>query len=58
MHGGCDYTPYEGVKVTGWPVSTMVRGKFVVHDGNLAGKPGDGTYVPRAKSELAVPRGQ
>jgi dihydropyrimidinase len=55
MHGGCDYTPYEGVKVTGWPVSTMVRGKFVVRDGNLVGKTGDGAYVPRARSELAVP---
>ncbi|HEY2344241.1 MAG TPA: dihydropyrimidinase, partial [Xanthomonadaceae bacterium] len=30
MHGGCDYTPYEGIKVKGWPVSTMLRGKFVV----------------------------
>jgi dihydropyrimidinase len=58
MHGGCDYTPYEGIKVTGWPVSTMVRGKFVVRDGNLVGQTGDGIYVPRAKSELAVPRGQ
>ena len=55
MHGGCDYTPYEGIKVTGWPVSTMLRGKFVVRDGKLAGKPGDGAYVPREKSELAVP---
>ena len=58
MHGGSDYTPYEGIAVTGWPVSTMVRGKFVVRDGKLVGKPGAGEYVPRAKSELAKPRGQ
>ena len=32
-----DYTPYEGIEVTGWPVSTMVRGKFVVRDGKLVG---------------------
>ena len=57
MHGGCDYTPYEGIAVTGWPVSTMLRGKFVVRDGKLTGKAGDGAYVPRAKSELAKPRG-
>ena len=57
MHGGCDYTPYEGIAVTGWPVSTMLRGKFVVRDGNLTGKAGDGAYVPREKSELARPRG-
>ena len=22
-----DYTPYEGLEVTGWPISTMVRGR-------------------------------
>jgi dihydropyrimidinase len=57
MHGGCDYTPYEGIKVKGWPVSTMLRGKFVVRDGKLAGKPGNGVYVPREKSPLAAPKG-
>ncbi len=56
MHGGTDYTPYEGIKVTGWPISTMVRGKFVVRDGELVGKLGGGAYVPREKSELAKPR--
>ena len=57
MHGGCDYTPYEGFKVTGWPVSTLVRGKFVVRDGELVGERGAGAYVSRDKSPLAVPRG-
>jgi dihydropyrimidinase len=55
MHGGCDYTPYEGIAVTGWPVSTMVRGQFVVRDGKLVGGLGGGAYVPREKSELARP---
>jgi dihydropyrimidinase len=57
MHGGCDYTPYEGIAVTGWPVSTMLRGKFVVRDGKLVGKAGDGAYVAREKSPLAAPKG-
>jgi dihydropyrimidinase len=57
MHGGCDYTPYEGIKVTGWPVSTMVRGQFVVRDGELVGQEGAGLYVTREKSPLATPRG-
>lgn len=56
MHGGSDYTPYEGIAVTGWPVSTMVRGRFVVRDGKLVGKTGDGQYVSREKSPLAAPR--
>jgi dihydropyrimidinase len=57
MHGGCDYTPYEGIAVKGWPVSTMVRGRFVVRDGILVGKEGAGAYVARDKSPLAKPRG-
>lgn len=57
MHGGSDYTPYEGIRVKGWPVSTIVRGKFVVRDGQLVGKEGSGAYVPRAKSEFVRPRG-
>jgi dihydropyrimidinase len=56
MHGGSDYTPYEGIKVKGWPVATMVRGKFVMRDGKLVGTLGAGEYVARAKSELAKPR--
>jgi len=55
MHGGSDYTPYEGIAVTGWPISTMVRGNFVVRDGKLTGKLGGGDYVAREKSELARP---
>ena len=57
LHHGSDYTPYEGIEVTGWPVSTMVRGKFVVRDGKLVGAKGDGAYVSRAKSPLAAPSG-
>src|SRR5712671_5373600 len=57
LHHGSDYTPYEGIAVTGWPVSTMVRGKFVVRDGKLTGAKGSGNYVSRAKSPLAAPSG-
>jgi dihydroorotase len=30
------WTPYHGVTVTGWPVGTLVRGKRVMWDGQLA----------------------
>jgi dihydroorotase len=30
------WTPYDGVKVQGWPVGTMVRGKFAMWQGALA----------------------
>jgi dihydroorotase len=32
------WTPYDGRKVQGWPVGTMVRGRFAMWQGNLADK--------------------
>ncbi len=32
------WTPYDGKKVTGWPVGTIVRGKKVMWDGELVEK--------------------
>ncbi len=55
MHGGADYTPYDGLKVTGWPVTTIVRGKPVVRDGVLVGKVGHGMHLPRERSTYARP---
>lgn len=34
---GCDYTPYEGMNVTGWPVATFLRGRRVMLDGVISG---------------------
>ncbi len=30
------WTPYDGVKVQGWPVGTMVRGRFAMWQGKIA----------------------
>ncbi|MGJ4953306.1 dihydropyrimidinase [Bradyrhizobium sp. HKCCYLS20291] len=49
LHHGSDYTPYEGIEISGWPVATMLRGKFVVRDGKLVGAKGEGRYVTRGK---------
>lgn len=43
----CDYTPYEGLFVKGWPVTTMLRGEIVVRDGQLVGSPGRGRHLSR-----------
>ncbi|MEQ1698427.1 MAG: dihydroorotase [Hyphomicrobiaceae bacterium] len=32
----CGWTPYDGVKVTGWPVGTLVRGQPAMWQGELA----------------------
>jgi dihydropyrimidinase len=53
LKDGSDYTPYEGLEVTGWPVLTMVRGRTVMRDGELVGAKGHGAYLTRERSRLA-----
>ncbi len=50
MHHGSDYTPYEGLEVTGWPVTTMVRGHTVFDNGRPVASAGHGVFLPRAAS--------
>jgi dihydroorotase len=33
----CGWTPYDGMRVTGWPVGTVVRGRRAMWEGELAG---------------------
>ena len=40
MQHAIDYTPYEGLEVTGWPVMTIRRGAVVMQDGQRAGRTG------------------
>jgi dihydroorotase len=35
----CGWTPFDGMKVRGWPVATIVRGHVVMRDGALLGQP-------------------
>ena len=46
MHSACDYDPYEGWEVTGWPRAVLLHGE-VVYDGEIRAKPGAGRFVPR-----------
>ncbi len=45
LHDNMDYTPYEGRRVTGWPVTTISRGDVVCHDGDLAAELGRGRFL-------------
>jgi dihydropyrimidinase len=54
QHHGADYTPYEGIKVKGWPVLTMVRGKTVMKDGALVSDKPVGVYQSRRASPLTA----
>jgi len=42
-----DYSPYEGMRVRGWPVATLVRGRVVMQQNQLVAENGWGEYVPR-----------
>jgi dihydropyrimidinase len=48
LHDGVDYTPYEGIEITGWPVTTIVRGKVMVEDRQMVGDKGWGAYQARS----------
>ena len=53
-----DYTPYEGMAVTGWPVMTLRRGEVVMRDGLVQAEPGSGQYLPRGPYDLIRPTGR
>jgi dihydropyrimidinase len=48
LHSQCDYTPYAGMRLRGYPVVTISRGDVVMRDGQFVGTPGRGRLVERA----------
>lgn len=57
MQHAIDYTPYEGMEVTGWPVMTIRRGEVVMRDGVVRAVAGTAQYLPRAPYDMVRPRG-
>ena len=55
LHSKSKITPFEGMKVTGRPVHTIVRGRVVMREGELVGPPGWGR--PVAPAGVAAARG-
>ena len=35
----CGWTPFDGKKVKGWPMATIIRGRLVMSEGQLIGDP-------------------
>ncbi|MCT4368919.1 dihydropyrimidinase [Yangia mangrovi] len=50
MHHGADYTPYEGMEITGWPVRTILRGRTVYAASEGVTQEAQGQYLAREKS--------
>ena len=42
-----DYSIWEGWEISGWPVTTVLRGKVMVDEGKLVGSPDHGQLIPR-----------
>jgi dihydropyrimidinase len=46
-HGNVDYTPYEGMTLTGGPAAVYVRGNLAYRDGEVLAEAGSGRFVHR-----------
>ena len=47
LNHGADYTPYEGLEITGWPIQTWLRGKVIFKDGKFSTTKNNGVYISR-----------
>jgi dihydropyrimidinase len=57
LHDNVGYTPYEGRRLRGWPVTVLSRGRVVVENGTLEAARGSGIFLPCALSDAAKPLG-
>ncbi|HEX3028710.1 MAG TPA: amidohydrolase family protein, partial [Clostridia bacterium] len=47
LHNNINYCLYQGMKVKGYPVMTISKGKIIVEDGRFLGNKGDGCFIKR-----------
>ncbi|MCW3063134.1 MAG: dihydropyrimidinase [Solirubrobacterales bacterium] len=47
-HGNVDYTPYEGMTLTGAPASVYIRGALAYRDGEVLAPAGSGRFLERS----------
>ncbi len=52
QHDNMDYTPFEGMMLTGMPEIVMNRGAVIVEHGELKAKEGQGRFVARQPIDL------
>lgn len=53
LHSVSGYSPFEGRKVKGWPILTMLRGEVIYENGKLK-KKGLGEFIPRYPKKAEV----
>jgi dihydropyrimidinase len=47
LHEQVDYTPYEGMELTGYPVGTILRGRWLISDGSSVSDQRTGQFLSR-----------
>lgn len=52
LHENVDYTPYEDIKVKGYPVMTISNGKIIVENGQFLGRVGAGNFIKRTSPQI------
>jgi dihydroorotase-like cyclic amidohydrolase len=48
-----DFSPLQGLELTGWPVATIKAGRLVAEGGRMLSEPGDGQYLTRTGASEA-----
>ena len=56
LHHNVDYTPYEGLEVTGWPETVLSRGEVLVDRGHFMASEGRGQFLPCDLPDMAKPK--
>jgi dihydropyrimidinase len=52
QHTAAGYTPFDGFKVKGYPLTTILRGKIIVNDNRFYGERGGGKFLKGKESVL------
>lgn len=56
LQSRADFSPWEGERLKGWAVRTLVRGETVMREGEIVGREGFGTYLRRPPARALAPR--
>jgi dihydroorotase (multifunctional complex type) len=43
----CGWTPYDGMRVQGWPIMSIIRGNVVMENDEVLSEQGSGLFIPR-----------
>ncbi len=58
LHDNMNYTPYEGMELSGWPETVINQGRIIIQDNELKVDPGSGRFLDRKPGHsAAIPTG-